>query len=66
MVAEAVQTILRIENYPNTYEALKELTRGNTAINQKSMHDFINGLKINAALKKELKAITPFNYTGIH
>jgi adenylosuccinate lyase len=66
VVAEAIQTILRRENYPNPYEALKELTRGNTAINQKSMHDFIDGLKINAALKKELKTITPFNYTGIH
>ena len=66
VVAEAIQTILRRENYPNPYEALKELTRGNTAITQKTMHAFIDGLKINAALKKELKAITPFNYTGIY
>lgn len=66
VVAEAIQTILRRENYPNPYEALKELTRGNTAITQKTMRAFIDGLKINAALKKELKAITPFNYTGIY
>lgn len=65
VVAEAIQTILRRENYPNPYEALKELTRGNAAITQKTMHSFIDGLKINVALKKELKAITPFNYTGI-
>jgi len=65
VVAEAIQTILRRENYPNPYEALKELTRGNAAITQKTMHSFIDGLKINIALKKELKAITPFNYTGI-
>jgi len=65
VVAEAIQTILRRENYPNPYEALKELTRGNAAITQKTMHSFIDGLKINVVLKKELKAITPFNYTGI-
>lgn len=66
VVAEAIQTVLRRENYPNPYEALKELTRGNATINQQTMHNFINGLKISAALKKELKAITPYNYTGIH
>jgi adenylosuccinate lyase len=65
VVAEAIQTILRRENYPNPYEALKELTRGNAAITQKSIHSFIDELKISSALKKELKAITPFNYTGI-
>ena len=65
VVAEAIQTILRRENYPNPYEALKELTRGKTAIDKKAMHQFINGLKISAALKKELKAITPHNYTGV-
>lgn len=64
VVAEAVQTILRRENYPNPYEALKTLTRGNI-IDKKAMHDFINSLKISAALKKELKAITPHNYTGL-
>ena len=66
VVAEAIQTVLRRENYPNPYEALKELTRGNAAITQKTMTDFINGLKVNAAVKKELKAITPFTYTGVH
>ena len=65
VVAEAIQTILRRENYPNPYEALKELTRGKTAIDKKAMHQFITGLKISAALKKELKAITPHNYTGV-
>jgi len=66
VVAEAIQTILRRENYPNPYEALKELTRGNHAIDKKSIHQFIDGLKVSAALKKELKAITPHNYTGVH
>ena len=66
VVAEAIQTILRRENYPNPYEALKELTRGKNAINKESIHNFINGLKISAALKKELKGITPENYTGVH
>jgi adenylosuccinate lyase len=64
VVAEAIQTILRRENYPAPYEALKELTRGKE-INKVSVHDFINGLKISAGLKKELKAISPHNYTGI-
>ncbi len=66
VVAEAIQTILRRENYPNPYEALKELTRSNTAINKKTMQDFINGLKVSAAIKKELKAVTPFSYTGVN
>jgi adenylosuccinate lyase len=65
VVAEAIQTILRRENYPNPYEALKELTRGKVAIDKKSIHRFISGLKISAALKKELKAITPDNYLGL-
>ncbi|MGN6439054.1 MAG: adenylosuccinate lyase [Agriterribacter sp.] len=65
VVAEAIQTILRRENYPNPYEALKELTRGAEGITQKSMHQFINSLKVSQALKKELKAISPLNYTGI-
>jgi len=65
VVAEAIQTILRRENYPNPYEALKDLTRGNNKIDKKVMHDFINGLQVTAAVKKELKAITPQNYTGI-
>lgn len=65
VVAEAVQTILRRENYPNPYEALKDLTRGNNTIDKKAMHHFIDGLKVSASLKKELKTISPQNYTGI-
>lgn len=65
VVAEAIQTVLRRENYPQPYEALKALTRGGDQITQKTMHKFIDGLKISASLKKELKAITPHNYTGI-
>jgi adenylosuccinate lyase len=45
---------------------LKELTRGNHTIDKKAIHQFIDGLKVSAALKKELKAITPHNYTGVH
>jgi len=63
VVAEAIQTILRRENYPEPYETLKQLTRGKT-INKKTIHDFITGLKISSVLKKELKAISPFNFTG--
>jgi len=65
VVAEAIQTILRREAYPNPYEALKGLTRTNEKITQKSMADFIDGLKVSDVIKKELKAITPSNYTGI-
>jgi len=64
VVAEAIQTILRRENFPKPYEALKELTRGKSSIDKNAIHAFINSLKISAELKKELKAITPFNYTG--
>ena len=66
IVAEAIQTVLRKEDYPNPYEALKELTRGNARITKESIHRFINGLKVSASLKKELKKITPHNYTGVH
>ena len=65
VVAEAVQTILRRENYPNPYEALKELTRGNAYIDKKSIHHFIDNLKIDSSVKKELKKVTPHNYTGV-
>ena len=65
VVAEAIQTILRRENYPKPYEALKELTRSNEKITKEKIHRFIDSLKINATIKKELKAITPFNYTGL-
>jgi adenylosuccinate lyase len=65
VVAEAIQTILRRENYSNPYEALKALTRGNAAIDKKSIHTFIDTLDVNANIKKELKTITPQNYTGV-
>jgi len=65
VVAEAIQTVLRREAYPNPYEALKGLTRTNEKITQKSMADFIDGLAVSTAIKTELKAITPSNYTGI-
>jgi adenylosuccinate lyase len=65
VVAEAIQTVLRREKYPKPYEALKELTRGKSAIDKKAIHAFINTLKVPATVKKELKAITPFNYTGV-
>ena len=66
VVAEAIQTILRREQYPNPYEALKELTRGKAKIDKTSIHAFINSLKISAALKKELKSISPSNYFGVN
>lgn len=65
VVAEAIQTILRRENYPQPYEALKELTRGKAGITKQDIHEFIGKLKVSAAVKKELKAITPQNYTGV-
>ncbi|MEY3343799.1 MAG: hypothetical protein RL090_1483 [Bacteroidota bacterium] len=65
VVAEAIQTILRREGYPKPYEALKELTRtGGDSINRESIHAFIQGLNVSAAVKTELLAITPSNYTG--
>lgn len=65
VVAEAIQTVLRRENYPNPYEALKDLTRGNQLIDKKTIHQFIDKLKVAESLKKELKKITPHNYTGM-
>ena len=65
VVSEAIQTILRRENYPQPYEALKDLTRGNNHIDKKAIHQFIDALKVNVRLKKELKKITPHNYTGL-
>lgn len=65
VVAEAIQTILRREGYPNPYEALKGLTRTNAAITKKSMGDFIETLDVSQEIKNELKVITPQNYTGI-
>lgn len=66
VVAEAIQTILRRENYPQPYEALKALTRTNTAITKATLHSFIETLNVSDAVKAELKAISPTNYTGIH
>ncbi|MCU0422747.1 MAG: adenylosuccinate lyase [Bacteroidia bacterium] len=63
--AEAIQTILRREGYPKPYEALKDLTRTNKKITQKSLHTFIDTLKVSAKVKTELKKITPHTYTGI-
>lgn len=65
VVAEAIQTVLRRENYPNPYEALKDLTRGNNKIDKKAIHQFIERLKIKEDIRKELKKITPQNYTGV-
>jgi adenylosuccinate lyase len=65
VVAEAIQTILRREKFPNPYEALKELTRTNGVINKKVIHEFIDGLGVEESIKQELKEITPSNYTGI-
>ena len=65
VVAEAIQTILRREAYPNPYEALKGLTRTNDVINQNSIANFIDTLDVSSIIKDELKAITPSNYTGI-
>ena len=65
VVAEAIQTILRREAYPNPYEALKALTRTNQAINENSIKEFIEGLDVSEELKQELRVITPHTYTGI-
>ena len=65
VVAEAIQTILRREGYPNPYEALKELTRTNEIIDKESIAAFIDKLDISEQIKSELKAISPSNYTGI-
>jgi adenylosuccinate lyase len=65
VVAEAIQTVLRREAYPEPYEALKNLTRTHSKINQESIHSFINGLKIREPLKVELKKITPWNFLGL-
>ncbi|QEC58421.1 adenylosuccinate lyase [Flavisolibacter ginsenosidimutans] len=66
VVAEAIQTILRREAYPAPYEALKGLTRGKQKIDKKAIHSFVDSLDVSAAVKKELKAVTPHNYTGVH
>ena len=65
VVAEAIQTILRRESYPSPYEALKGLTRTNSAISKSSISEFIDTLNVSDELKKELKKISPTNYLGI-
>lgn len=65
VVAEAIQTILRREAYPNAYEALKGLTRTNETISGKSITDFIETLDVSDSVKTEMRKISPMNYTGI-
>jgi len=65
VVAEAIQTILRREAYPHPYEALKALTRTNTKMTEETIHAFIQTLDVSDAVKAELMAITPWNYTGV-
>jgi adenylosuccinate lyase len=65
VVAEAIQTILRREGYPNPYEALKGLTRTNTVIDKNAIHAFIHTLEISETIKTELLAISPSNYLGV-
>ena len=65
VVAEAIQTILRREAYPNPYEALKELTRVNRKIDQQVFREFIDQLSVSEEIKEELRKITPQNYTGV-
>ena len=64
VVAEAIQTILRRENYPNPYETLKNLTRTGEAVSEETIARFIDGLDVSESVKEELRAITPWNYTG--
>ena len=66
VVAEAIQTILRREGYPNPYEALKALTRTNAKITESSIATFITELNVSDSVKNELRQITPYNYTGTH
>ena len=65
VVAEAIQTVLRREGYPNPYEALKELTRTNEKITENSIANFINQLDISEEIKSELRLFSPHNYTGV-
>jgi adenylosuccinate lyase len=65
VIAEAIQTVLRKEGYPNPYEALKALTRKNEKVTQESLAAFIDSLDVKSDIKKKLKSLTPFNYTGI-
>merc|ERR1712039_107824 len=64
VVAEAIQNILRREQYPNPYEALRDLTRTNEAMTKERIHEFVDTLKVSDNIKGELKQVTPFSYTG--
>ncbi|TCK85154.1 adenylosuccinate lyase [Albibacterium bauzanense] len=65
VVAEGIQTILRREGYPKPYEALKDLTRTNTKVNEQVIANFVDNLNVSDSIKEEIKSITPWNYTGI-
>lgn len=65
VVAEAIQTVLRKEGFEKPYEMLKDLTRKNEQITEKTIHEFIDGLKVSEIIKQNLKTITPFNYLGV-
>jgi adenylosuccinate lyase len=65
VVAEAIQTVLRREGYPKPYEALKDLTRTNSHVTQETIAVFVDNLAVSDAVKAEIKAITPWNYTGV-
>lgn len=65
VVAEAIQSVLRRENYPNPYEALLELTRTNEGVNEQTIKGFIDTLEVSPEVKAELLKITPWNYTGL-
>ena len=65
VVAEAIQTILRREGYPNPYEALKELTRTNASINAQTISDFVDTLAVSESVKAEIRQVSPYSYTGI-
>ena len=65
VVAEAIQTVLRREAYPQPYEALKNLTRKNEKITSHAIAEFIDGLDVSDEIKEELRAISPFSYTGV-
>jgi adenylosuccinate lyase len=66
VLAEAIQTVLRRENYPNPYEKLKELTRKGSSIQEQDIKEFIQTLEIKDTVKQELLLLTPHNYIGIH
>ena len=65
VVAEAIQTILRRENYPKPYEALRDFSRTNAKLDKESMSRFIDSLNVSDELKAQLKEVAPFNYTRV-